>query len=160
MFRNNRTHLLTGQTDLRSLSNVANSLLDDIFNHALQPFAPIKAEMLEKQHPRMNAYDKGGYLIVDLFVPYYTKDDIAVEADTTKQTVTITGNSNQDNEVADKDYYLRQISRGSFKRSLQVSDPDYDVDQLKAELNEGILRLTIPPKKGVDSPKTKKVKIL
>jgi HSP20 family protein len=159
-YRSKQFYLLPGVSELHSLiNNITTPIFDDIRNIALHPFSPVKLDLLEKQHPRVNSYSKNGNLIIDLFVPYYTKDDVGVETDNTNNIVTVTAQATQDKEVAEKDYYLRQVSRGGFRRMFQI-DKEYDIDKLTAELNDGILHLVIPPVKRHDEVKSKKVKIL
>jgi HSP20 family protein len=140
------------------LNNVIGPNLESLLDVALNPFSPVKTELLERQHPRINAYVKDGAMMVDLCVPYYTKENISVESDAVNHAITVAGTATQDTNVGDV-YHIRQISRGSFRRSLQFS-ADYDVDKVSAELQDGILRLSVPPVKPAETVKTKKVKIL
>jgi HSP20 family protein len=163
-FRNNRpvvnlSTLCNTNNEVRSLLNLAVPTLDSLLDAVRNPFSPVKTDLLEKQYPRLNAYVKDGNMVVDLFVPYYTRDNISVESDPINAIVMVAGTATQDTGVGDNDYHIRQISRGSFRRELQFTK-DYDIDKMSAELQDGILRLIVPPVKAAEPVKTKKVTIL
>lgn len=79
------------------------------------------------------------------------KVDIAIEND----VLTIRGESEKKSEVEDKNYYRKEIRRGSFYR--RVSLPTHVLgDKATAVAEEGILKISIP-KAPEAKPKTIKI---
>ncbi len=62
----------------------------------------------------------------------------------------------QGEENEERDTLLRELSYGSFKRSLRFSEP-LDAEKAEAQLENGLLKLRIP-KSEEARPKTIKVK--
>lgn len=80
------------------------------------------------------------------------KVEIAIEND----VLTIKGESEKKSEIDEKNYYRKEIRRGSFYRSVQL--PTHVVgDKANAEASDGVLKITIP--KALEAkPKTIKIK--
>ena len=67
------------------------------------------------------------------------KVDISVEND----VLTIKGQSEKKSEVEDKNYYRKEIRRGSFYRSIQL--PAHVVgDKASADYKNGVLKISLP----------------
>lgn len=77
--------------------------------------------------------------------------DITLAAD----SVTITGERRQEEEVKDENYFYQECYWGSFSRSLALP-VEVDVDNAEAEIKDGILTLTLPK---ASRSKTKKVRV-
>src|SRR3989344_6507352 len=83
-----------------------------------------------------------GHLTVDVF---RSKDDIIIQStiagtdpanidiSITKDTVTIRGRRNSEEEIKSKDYYHRELYWGSFSRSVILPN-DIDPDRSKASM--------------------------
>ena len=80
------------------------------------------------------------------------KVDISIE----NNVLTIKGESEKKSEVEDKNYYRKEIRRGSFYRSIPLPTK-VDGDKALATNEEGILKVTIPK---VPEVKAKTIKIL
>ena len=79
------------------------------------------------------------------------KVDITVE----NNILTIKGESEKKSEVEDKDYYRKEIRRGSFYRLVQL--PAQVVgEKASAEYKNGILKITLPK---APAAKTKSIKV-
>ena len=93
-----------------------------------------------------------GHLTVDVF---RSKDDIIIQStiagtdpanidiSITKDTVTIRGRRNSEEEIKSKDYYHRELYWGSFSRSVILPN-DIDPDRSKASMKNGILTIRLP----------------
>ena len=78
--------------------------------------------------------------------------DISIEND----VLVIKGQSEKTSEVDDKNYYKKEIKRGSFYRTIQL--PTHVAgDEAEAESDGGVLKITIP-KLSELKPKTIKIK--
>ncbi len=79
------------------------------------------------------------------------KVDISIEND----VLTIKGESEKKSEVEDKNYYRKEIRRGSFFRSIPL--PTHVVgDKASAVAEKGVLKISIPK---AEETKPKKIKI-
>lgn len=79
------------------------------------------------------------------------KVDISIE----NNVLTIKGESEKKSEVEDKNYYRKEIRRGSFYRSVPLPTK-VEGDRASAESGDGILKITIP-KASEAKPKTIKI---
>jgi len=79
------------------------------------------------------------------------KVDISIE----NNVLTIKGESEKKSEVEDKNYYRKEIRRGSFYRSIPLPTK-VDGDKAIATNDEGILKVTVPKAPEV-KPKTIKI---
>ena len=79
------------------------------------------------------------------------KVDISIE----NNILTIKGESEKKSEVDDKNYYRKEIRRGSFYRSIAMPTK-VDGDKATALNEDGILKITVPKAAEV-KPKTIKI---
>lgn len=79
------------------------------------------------------------------------KVDISIE----NNILTIKGESEKKSEVDDKNYYRKEIRRGSFYRSIALPTK-VDGDKATAVNEDGILKITVPKAAEV-KPKTIKI---
>jgi HSP20 family protein len=103
--------------------------------------------------PAIDVYEDKGNLIVETQLAGIDpeKVSIAIEND----VLTIKGESEKKSEVEDKDYYRKEIRRGSFFRTIQLP-AHVDGDKASAISESGILKISIP-KKEESQPKTIKI---
>ncbi len=80
------------------------------------------------------------------------KVDISIEND----VLCLKGESEKKSEVEEKNYYRKEISRGSFYRSVPL--PAHVIgEKARAEATDGVLKISIPKSPEV-KPKTIKIK--
>ena len=84
--------------------------------------------------------DSNGYEI-NLDVPGLTESDLSLEVK--DEVLIIKGQKEERTEDKDKHYYRVERSYGSFQRTLALPD-DAIGDEIKANLDNGVLRLEIP----------------
>jgi HSP20 family protein len=103
--------------------------------------------------PMIDMYEDGDNIIVETQLAGIDPDkvEVAIEND----VLTIKGESEKTQEVEDKNYYRKEIQRGSFYRSIPLP-MHVDGDKAKAEAENGVLKITIP-KAEEAKPKTIKV---
>jgi HSP20 family protein len=78
---------------------------------------------------------------INLDVPGLTESDLSLEVK--DDVLTIKGQKEERSEDKDKHYYRVERSYGSFQRTLALPD-DAIGDEIKANLEKGVLRLEIP----------------
>lgn len=72
------------------------------------------------------------------------------------RTLTISGEKREEREEERRDYYFREIHRGSFQRVVELPE-DADPERIEAEYARGVLRVRIAKKEGA-APKRIAVK--
>lgn len=133
------------------LFNSFNTVLDDFFNTSFLGLSPVQTDL---GVPKINAYKVANTnlvaekaatpgIVVDIFVPYLTKEFLDIDCNEAENAITITARSHQDEEISDNDYFVRQLSRSGFKRTFTF-DKEYSTGKARADLKDGILRITVP----------------
>jgi HSP20 family protein len=105
---------------------------------------------------RTDVSDDGKAFTVEAELPGFKKEDIHLDLD--NECLTISAEHTEDNDDSDdkKNYIRRERYYGSFSRSFDVSG--IDTDAIKAEYNDGILKLTLPRKEPA-APAAKRLEI-
>ncbi|MFA5155031.1 MAG: Hsp20/alpha crystallin family protein [Patescibacteria group bacterium] len=103
--------------------------------------------------PAVDMYEDKDNIIVETQLGGIDPDkvDISIE----NNVLTIKGESEKKSEVDEKNYYRKEIRRGSFYRSIPLPTK-VDGDQASAESGDGVLKITIPKAPEV-KPKTIKI---
>jgi HSP20 family protein len=121
-------------------------------------------KMMESMLPAVRGNQFGFTPAVDM---YEDKDNIVVETqlggiDPEKVNISIENNvlsikgeSEKKSEVEDKNYYRKEIRRGSFYRSIPLPTK-VDGDKASAVNEDGLLKITVPKAAEV-KPKTIKI---
>jgi len=77
--------------------------------------------------------------------------DISLHSD----TITVKGVRKQKEEISEEDYFCRECYWGGFSRSI-ILPVDIKSDQIKAEIENGILTITLPK---ANKPKVRGIKV-
>lgn len=103
--------------------------------------------------PAVDMYEDKNNLIVETQLGGIDpeKVDISIE----NNILTIKGESEKKSEVEDKNYYRKEIRRGSFYRSIPLPTK-VDGDKASAINEDGILKISVP-KATETKPKTIKI---
>lgn len=110
----------------------------------------------EKNSLSINNYEEeasaGGELSVDVI---NTPNDIVIRAmvagvkpqdldvEISRDMVTITGTREEDTEIAEQDYYHRELYWGSFSRNILLPE-EIDVEMAEAKEKHGLLEIKLP----------------
>jgi len=104
--------------------------------------------------PALDMYEDKDNVIIETQLAGIDPDkvDVAIEND----ILTIKGESEKKSEVEEKNYYRKEIRRGSFYRSVPL--PVHVLgDNASAIAEDGVLKITIPKAPEI-KPKTIKIK--
>jgi HSP20 family protein len=130
----------------------------------LEPFEEMDKFFSDFPSAMRSSGDSGFVPAVDM---YEDKDNVVVEAQLAgidpekidisveNDVLQIKGESEKKNEVEDKNYYRKEIRRGSFYRSVPLP-AHVQGDNASAVCEEGVLRISIPK---APETKPKKIKI-
>lgn len=105
------------------------------------------------QAPKIDIVDRDSEVLVKAEVPGVAKADLQVSV--SDNTVTIKGETRQEEKEEKGDYFRREMRRGSFSRTVTLPCT-VDGTKAKAQFKEGILELTLPK---VEASKRVAVKI-
>lgn len=91
--------------------------------------------------PSVDVYEEGDNLIVEAHLPGFKPEDIDVNVE--RGILTISGQSQAEDERKERNYLLREKRSGRFTRSLQLPST-YTTDPSQATFEPGELRLVFP----------------
>ena len=103
--------------------------------------------------PAIDMYEDKNNLIVETQLVGIDPEKVSIALE--NDVLTIKGESEKKSEVEDKNYYRKEIRRGSFFRSIALP-AHVDGDQARAITADGILKISIP-KKSESGAKTIKI---
>ena len=120
------------------------------FGDILQDFMPISKE----DNMKCDIYEKDGDYHIEMDVPGFSKDEIKIEAK--KDYLTITAEKSNEESEEDKNYIHRERSYGKYERSFYLHD--LDSENINAEFNNGVLKITVPKKAESEDKKYIEIK--
>lgn len=103
---------------------------------------------------KSDVYEKDGNIIVEMESPGYTKDDINITID--KGNLTVTFEKEEDKEENKK--YLHRERRNYSKVSRTFYIGEIDEEKVTANFKNGILVITSPIKKEIETKKKISIK--
>ena len=118
---------------------------DDFFDDFFEP--ALKDQM------KCDIYEKGGNYHIELDVPGYDKEDITLECD--NGYLTISAETNLEDNEENKNYIRRERRYGRFSRSFYVGD--VEAENIDAEFKKGVLKIVVP--KIDEKPSKKQIEI-
>jgi len=104
--------------------------------------------------PRVNVSETEKEVIVEASVPGI--DPKNVDITVSEDHIEIKGERKEEKEEKEKKYYRKEISYGSFYRTIPLPSKVIK-EKADAEFSEGMLKITIPKAK-VEKPKVLKIK--
>lgn len=105
--------------------------------------------------PRVDVFEREGDLVIKAEVPGVRKDDIDLEV--SDGDLVLRAERKEEREVKDENWYRMERSFGSLYRRLPLPE-GVQTDQIKANLADGVLEISIPNPQGA-APKAQKIAI-
>ncbi len=124
--------------DIFGLRQPFNSLFDDFFYPSRRTAAE---EGRWSWNPAVDIYEEGDNIIVQAELPGVTKDGISV--DVKDRVLTIKGERSAENDVQEDKYVRRERVYGQYRRAFTLP-ADVDPESVKAEYNDGVLKIMVP----------------
>lgn len=103
----------------------------------------------------VDIYEKDNKVNIDFELPGIDKKDINIELE--GNNLTVSGKIEKDDEVKEDNYYRCERSYGEFSRSFTLPDGLKEKD-LNAAYKDGILNISFPKTKEIESKKKIEVK--
>jgi len=95
----------------------------------------------EGRTPKVDLIERDEAFVVHAELPGVDKKDVDISL--TESTVTIKGSTRHEKEEEKGDYYHREMTRGTFSRTLALPG-NVDTAKAKAKMKDGVLELTLP----------------
>ncbi len=93
----------------------------------------------------VDVYEEKGNVCAKMNLPGVNPEELDVSVD--EDMLTISGAREEEKKTEEKDYYSKEIRRGSFSRSVQLPK-HVDAVKTKAEYEDGVLIVSMPIVKG------------
>lgn len=94
---------------------------------------------------KLDVYEKKNVFMVKADLPGIQMKDIKVTVQ--DHVLTIRADRNEDKEIKEDNYYLREMSYGTMVRSVRLP-PNLDTNKIDAAHKDGCLTITIPKLDG------------
>jgi len=112
----------------------------------------------KSSYPKMNMFvnpEEG--ITIEASVVGLTKDDVKLVYE--DNTLTISGESPKSEKFDESKitYQLREIPKGTFRRSIMIDSKYFDVSKIKGNVENGLLKITIPILEHIAETKKQKV---
>ncbi len=93
--------------------------------------------------PTVNTREDENAYVVEVDLPGVKKEDIKVNIDQEKRTLTVSGERKFKEEVKKEDYYKIESSYGKFMRTFSLPE-NVDAENIDAKTEDGVLHITLP----------------
>jgi len=133
--------------EMMSLRDAMDRLFDDAFTHPLSLRDNWSV-------PAIDMFQTDDKIVVKAALPGMKSDEVQINI--TGEVLTLKGEVQQNQEMEEKAWHMREQRFGSFERSIALPT-DVVADKAKADFENGILTITLPKAEEV-KPKTISIK--
>ena len=131
-------------------------MLFDDMDEALSRLPATVGSQIKSFVPAMDMYETAAAVVVEAPLAGVRPEDVEVSVH--KGILIVKGESKKEHEVDDKNYYRKEVRRGSFYREMALPTQVKE-DAVTAEFEGGVLKITCP-KAAPASAKKIDIKIL
>lgn len=117
------------------------SEINKLFDDFIQGTNLSSAIDSERLAPRLDVHETEKEYVVTTELPGLSEDDINVALE--EKVLSISGEKKAEEKHEEKDYIHKEISYGSFKRSVYLAN-DINTDSIDAGFKNGVLTVTLP----------------
>ncbi|HCR52622.1 TPA: hypothetical protein DIV48_03210 [Candidatus Kaiserbacteria bacterium] len=93
----------------------------------------------------IDLYEEDGTVVAKMNLPGVKSEELDIAID--EDSLSVSGSREEEEETEKKDYYSKEIRRGSFSRSVSLPKP-VNASGAEAEYADGILTITMPILEG------------
>jgi HSP20 family protein len=134
------------------VEQILSSVFRDVANTVSR--TPIANVAAKASYPKVDVRDTPDATFVDATVPGLKREDVSIDFE--DGCVKISADKQDDVEG---EYLHKEIHRSSFSRWFPVEDTIYSIDDITAELADGILTLTIPKRDEAKTSDARKIEV-
>lgn len=153
----------SGAGSLMSLHREMDRWFEDAFKSLAMPSFPSRLESAGEAgsklpgfyRPQIDVSGDNNCYEISIDVPGMAESNLSLEVK--DDLLIIKGEKEERSEDKDKHYYRVERSYGSFQRTLSLPD-DANADEIKANLDKGVLRLEIP-RRAIAEQEVKRISI-
>ena len=127
--------------DLVSLQDRMNRLFDDSFRGAARTGGDDDWALGGSWAPAVDIFEHEGNIVLKAELPGVDAKDVDVRVE--NNVLTLRGERKLDSEVRKESYHRVERTYGAFSRSFTLPTV-VDTDKIKAEVKDGVLRVTLP----------------
>lgn len=120
--------------------------MEDMFSN----LPSVASQSMKAFVPAMDVYETDQAVMVETPLAGVKPSD--VEVSVAKGVLTIQGQSKKEHEVDEKNYYRKEVRSGSFYRQVVLPTAVIE-DKVKAEFEDGLLKITCPKAEPVVAKK-------
>ena len=151
------TNLTVGRTIpkiniFNDVESLFDSVIRDTFNTVTR--SPIGTTLKKASYPKIDVRDTTSSVIVDATVPGLSREDISIEYE--DGFLKVSAEKQQDLEG---EFTHREIHRSSFARWFAVESDIYNVENISASVDKGILSIVIPKREEAKKPLPRKIEV-
>ena len=147
LMKRNTHYLPSSWNSLRSLQKEINALFDD-------DFFPASTGLFDRNYsPAVDVAENPSEYVVTCELPGLSESDLDVQV--AENVLTIKGEKKDSSENQTDRWYKKESWFGSFQRTIPMPS-GVDGEKIQAELESGILRVTLPKK---EDAKAKQISI-
>lgn len=103
---------------------------------------------------KCDIYEHENKYFIEMDIPGFKKEDIAIECH--KGNLTIVAEKKQEDNINDKKYIRRERTYGKYERSIYLGEVNEDL--IDAEFKDGILRIVVTKKEGINTKRSIQIK--
>ena len=161
MIRSNDNSMPIEHRNPHDLWSEMDKIFDNFRSNFDELFWPMsKSHMLSNfqnhKYPLMDVADIGDRYELHVEIPGFNKEDIDIEV--TPNGMQFSANNQNELDEKGKNWLRKERSSLSYKRYVEFPD-EIRTDDVEAELNNGVLLISLPKLKPVKEQKAKKIKI-
>jgi|TARA_Y100000310_G_C20073099_1_gene530331 HSP20 family protein len=146
------TVLRTSAVPFRQIDSVFDNLFNDFFNTVSR--TPFNTVTNKSNYPRVDIREHRDSVTLDATVPGLGKEDVSIDYEDGHLKISAEKQSRDGDE-----FVHREIHRSAFSRWFSIDEETYEVGKIDANLDNGILSITIPKKEDAVKPLPRKIEV-
>ncbi len=107
--------------------------------------------------PAMNVKEQDKDILVELAVPGLSKEDFKITLD--EGLLTVSAEKEEKKEEEKEGFLRKEFSYNSFSRSVRLPDNVDEQKDVQATYKDGVLKMTLHKKEGMEQKKPKSIKV-
>jgi len=127
-------------------SGFSNLGISNLIDHFFRDFDRIGLESLSR-FGRADVYEKDGKLVYETELPGMRKENLEVKIH--DDQLVVSGEVKRDESIERENYFRMGRRYGRFQRAFPIPTENLETGNVKAQFEDGILRVSIPMKKSI-----------